>query len=251
MTIATLDDWRLDTIQLNFAPKTRTTEDGIFMSSQFRLSSFRRLCQFTLDLWAGKGFTRLDNINWQELRSQLKRGNNEVLSQFFREHARYCTKRLTKEHRCSLEDAEDIFIESVMNLREKIVQGTLEAVTNIRSYLFRTCQYMCLERIRKEQRQAQKSEELARYFYESKYVEDNNDYDPELLEITRRAWNQLTEKCQDLLHYFYVDRIEMKEIAELMEFASAEVAKTTKSRCFKKFSTFAYELRQNQYPGMR
>lgn len=246
MTIAKYDNWQLKTAWLNYAPKTTTTEVRLVMSSKFWLSSSRRLCQFTLDLWAGKGFNFLENINWQELRTELKRGNNDMLSIFFRKHWRYCIRRLTKENQCSREDAEDIFIESVMNLREKLIQGSLDAVTNVRSYLFKTCHYMLMDRIRKAERQDQRTEDLARFFYESHHSDENMDYDPDLLEITRKAWQQLSENCKDILHYFYVDRLDMKEIAVLMELASPEVAKTTKSRCFKKFSTLAYELQESQ-----
>lgn len=188
----------------------------------------------------------MKNINWQELNSQLKQGNNEMLSIFFQEHASYCTKRLTKEHQCSPEDADDIFIESVMNLREKLINGTVEAVANVRSYLFKTCHYMLLDRLRKKRRVDHSEEDVVRFFYESAHTTDGDPFDKALLEITKTAWNELSEKCKDILHYFYVDRLEMKEIAEMMAFASADVAKTSKSRCFRQFSNRAYELKNAQ-----
>ncbi len=228
---------------LKHAPKTQTTRANFAMSFQFHFTTFRRLCQFTLDLWTGKGFIFLKKINWQELQSELKRGNNEMLSVFFQEHAGYCTRKLTKEHQCSQEDAEDIFIESVMNLREKLIKGAVEAVANVRSYLYKTCHYMLMDRLRKKGRQAQEEEDVVRFFYESAYTTENDPFDKELVEITKIAWNELSEKCKDILHFFYVDKLEMKEIAELMAFASADVAKTSKSRCFRQFATRAYELK--------
>lgn len=188
----------------------------------------------------------MKKINWQELQTELKQGNNEMLSVFFQEHAAYCTRKLTREHQCSNEDAEDIFIESVMNLREKLIKGAVEAVANVRSYLYRTCHYMLMDRLRKKGRQAQEEEDVLRFFYESPHTNENDPFDKELMEITKIAWNELSEKCKDLLHFFYVDHLEMKEIAEIMAFASADVAKTSKSRCFRQFATRAYELKNAQ-----
>lgn len=216
------------------------------MTFEFHFISLRRLCQFTLDLWTGKGFISLKNINWQELQYELKKGNNEMLSVFFQEHAGFCTRKLTREHQCSQEDAEDIFIESVMSLREKLIQGSVEAVANVRSYLYKTCHYMLMDRLRKKGREAQQEEDVARFFYESAYTTENDPFDKELMEITKIAWNELSEKCKDILHYFYVDRSEMKEIAEMMAFASANVAKTSKSRCFRHFASRAHELKSAQ-----
>ena len=167
-----------------------------------------------------------------------------MLTPFFQNHAQYCTKRLARENQCSPEDAEDIFIESVMNLREKLIQGAVDAISNVRSYLFQTCHHMLLDRIRKTERMDKAADDVARFFYESTYSEEGSSFDPELLEITRRSWKELSEKCKDILHYFYVDRLDMKEIAELMTFSNANVAKTSKSRCFKHFSQRAFEMRQ-------
>lgn len=214
--------------------------------SEIQHSTLRRLCQFTLDLWTGKGFISLKNINWQKLRYDLKRGNNEMLSVFFQEHAGYCTRKLTKEHQCSHEDAEDIFIESVMNLREKLINETMEAVANVRSYLYTTCHYMLLDRLRKKSREDRSKDDVARFFYESYHTTENDPFDKALMEITRTAWNELSEKCKDILHFFYVDRMDMKEISDVMEFASADVAKTSKSRCFRQFANRAFELKQSK-----
>ncbi|MDW3192466.1 MAG: sigma-70 family RNA polymerase sigma factor [Cytophagales bacterium] len=188
----------------------------------------------------------MKNINWQQLRYDLKRGNNEMLSVFFQEHAGYCTRKLTREHQCSQEDAEDIFIESVMNLREKLISEAMEAVANVRSYLYTTCHYMLMDRMRKKNREGRSEEDVTRFFYESYHTTENDPFDKALIEITRKAWNELSEKCKDILHYFYVDRMDMKEIADVMEFASADVAKTSKSRCYRQFSNRAYELKQSQ-----
>ena len=201
-----------------------------------------------LNLWIGKEFNFLKKFNWHELQSELKMGNNEMLSVFFQEHSVYCTRKLTREHQCSQEDAEDIFIESVMNLREKLIKGAVEAVTNVRSYLYKTCHFMLMDRLRKKSRQSQVEEDVVRFFYGSTHTTENDPFDKELLEITNIAWNEISEKCKDILHYFYVDRLEMKEIADLMAFASADVAKTSKSRCFRQFAARAYELKSTNPP---
>jgi DNA-directed RNA polymerase specialized sigma24 family protein len=54
----------------------------------------------------------------------------------------------------------------------------------------------------------------------------------EKMQLSLQAFQKLKEACQKILRYFYVSHYSMEEIAESMEMASANVAKTQKNRCF-------------------
>lgn len=148
---------------------------------------------------------------------------------------------------CSKENAEDIFVDSVMNFREKLVEGKIEMVLNIRAYLYKTCYNMFLVRLRQKQKKENLSDELEKFYYDSDYQsEDTEDFTEKLNEITMQAWGFLTERCKDILSYFYVDRLRMKEIANLMGLSSSDVAKATKSRCYKAMVEKALELKREK-----
>jgi hypothetical protein len=51
------------------------------------------------------------------LKLQLKAGNNDKLKFLFEANASYCVRKLVSEHRCSKEDAEDIYTDSILNFR--------------------------------------------------------------------------------------------------------------------------------------
>ncbi|WP_462251215.1 RNA polymerase sigma factor [Ekhidna sp.] len=184
----------------------------------------------------------MKKIEWGSIINDLRKGHNEVLRIFFEEYSQYCMRRLTRENQCTQEDAQDIFVEAIMSLREKLLEGKLDRVMNVKSYLYKSCYHMLMERIRKKKREDSQLDDIVKFYYESQYHESVN-FDPALMKITLSAWDYLTEKCKDILHFFYVDKLRMGEISELMGLASADVAKTTKSRCYKALLEKAMELK--------
>ena len=188
-----------------------------------------------------------------EIIKQLKEGNNIFLQKIFEEHGLYCIKQLKIKYNCPVEDAEDIFIEAVLNFREKVIKGQITFLSNIRNYVFTTCNNMWLSRHRQDLRKIKKTSEVQRFFYEElnhshEDIKEEITYKESLLNISRKAFNELDEKCRDLLHYFYIDNLKMKEIAGKMGFASAEVAKTSKSRCYKKLIGNAKNIQKSYDP---
>ncbi|MEL7146159.1 MAG: sigma-70 family RNA polymerase sigma factor [Bacteroidota bacterium] len=171
----------------------------------------------------------------QTLIESIKKGDNSALEAIFKQHQRYCIDKLVIEKKCVREEAEDIYVESVMNFREKVLSGKLTEISSIKYYLSQTCVNMFYTRIKQKQRWDRNVDDVQRFFYESEYLIDPSDYNfDKAIEVTRKAWASLKEKCKDIIHYFYVDKLRMEEIAEIMGFSSADVAKTTKARCYKK-----------------
>ncbi len=184
-------------------------------------------------------------MKWDAIINDLKNGNNEVLRIFFQKHATYCISRLTNENQCSKADAEDIFVDAIMSLREKLIEGTLDKVINERNYLYKTCYNMFLVRHRSNKKIDGLSDDITRFYYDSKYQsEETETITEELMKITLSAWAHLTEKCKDILHFFYVDKLRMEEISKLMGLSNADVAKSTKARCYKSFVEKAMQLKE-------
>lgn len=184
-------------------------------------------------------------FNLEALSTALKAGDNRVMKDIFLAYQQYCIKKLVIEKNCKQEDAEDIYVEAVLNLREKIITDQLSYLSNVKYYLGQTCANMFYVRIKQKQRWDRQAPDLERFFYESGYVIEETDYDYEqAISMTRTIWSKMKEKCKDIIHYFYIDKLRMEEIAELMGFSSADVAKTTKARCFKRMLQMAQDLQQ-------
>jgi len=183
-------------------------------------------------------------LNLKSLSSTLKKGDNSLLEKIFRENKKYCIDKLVFEKNCMQEEAEDIYVEAIINFREKVLADKVTYLTDVKYYLGQTCLNMFYVRIKQKQRWDRNTSDIERFFYESDYVIDEDDYDyNRAMNITRKAWSLLKEKCKDIIHYFYIDRLKMSEIAELMDFSSADVAKTTKSRCYKKMLELAHNMK--------
>lgn len=186
----------------------------------------------------------MDQQELKRLINQLKRGDNSALKGIYQSCADYCIQKLMRETNISLQEAEDAFIDAIMNFREKLITDKIDHLISEKAYIYKTCFNMYLVRVEQEKRWKKKLNDIELLYYSSDYNIDSG-FDEDKLEATKSAWVQLSEKCKDIISYFYIDKRSMTEIAELMELNSADVAKTTKSRCFKKFTTLANDKLKN------
>ncbi|MEL7004468.1 MAG: sigma-70 family RNA polymerase sigma factor [Bacteroidota bacterium] len=187
----------------------------------------------------------MSKLDLNELSTSLKKGDNKMLELIFRQSKQYCLDKLIIEKNCIREEAEDIYVEAIINFREKILADKITYLTDVKYYLGQTCLNMFYVRLKQKQRWDRNTPDIERFFYESDYVIDQRDYDYErAMQATRKSWSLLKEKCKDIIHYFYIDRLKMSEIAEIMGFSSADVAKTVKARCYKKLQELANQINQ-------
>jgi|GEM_PF-979994 len=186
----------------------------------------------------------------------IKEGDNRPLKIIFERYSAYCIKPLLRKTDCSEDEAKDIFIEAVMNFREKILVGKVTKDTPVKSYMYQTCWNMWLKRSKKG-RKFESVSDSERFFERYMYDEDIQEYDPivsreileekelkhkNMLKASTQGLQELDEKCRKILTYFILDGLSMKEIAKRMGFANANVAKTSKSRCYKKWVKKVHQL---------
>lgn len=192
--------------------------------------------------------TKLHEMSREEfadLVEELKSGNNRMLKSIFEMHASYCIDKLVFKYKSSREDAEDIYVDSVLNLREKIVAGKIEAIGDLKSYLFATCKNMLFVRIKKEQRV--NDAVAVTYGYANTVENDDSNQLEEMLRLTEESLSAIPIKCQEILKAFYFDKLSLEEIAVKFNFASANVAKVSKARCFQKLveQVKSYQRKEN------
>ncbi len=169
--------------------------------------------------------------------------DNVAFKHIYLNYGKNCISKLMKFRNCSLEDGEDLFVEALMIFREKILAGNLKELSNLENFLFKICDNNFLAKIRMEKSKEKKVSDVEFFYYKSDYVsEEEEDFHAILGQLTKKAWARLSERCKDIISYFYIDKLKMEEIARLMDFSSPDVAKTTKSRCYKQLVTFAREV---------
>ncbi|ELR73124.1 RNA polymerase, sigma-E factor [Fulvivirga imtechensis AK7] len=181
---------------------------------------------------------------------RIRQGDSSCLEELVIAYKNYCTNGLRKKVGCTGEEAEELFIDALLELRDKILEGKLDRLINTKSYIFGICQNMWLAQKRQERKTLEKKKDIEIYY--SAYLENDflfsqngADYKMQLIEIAYQALESIDEKCRMIIKYFYLEKRSMDEIAELLDFASPDVAKTSKSRCFKKLVDKAKELEQS------
>ena len=167
----------------------------------------------------------------------LQQGDGSGLEMVFQTSKLYCVRHVMSRTQCSLAEAEELFVEAVVNFSDKVQSGKLDTVKNLKSYLAGTCYNMWLSRINQQRKHKDREPEVVRYYYDY-MLEDYSDEEKiaevkeRLFEIMDQAMATLGEKCQALIKLFYVEGKSMTEISKLLGFANHTVAKSSKYKCY-------------------
>ncbi|MGB0523036.1 MAG: RNA polymerase sigma factor [Flammeovirgaceae bacterium] len=177
-----------------------------------------------------------------ELIESFRRGESQAIQFIFEEYGAYCVDNLKLRTHCTLEEAKDVFIEAILNFRDKVMANkvTISTEANLRNYLYTTCVNMQLSEKRKQYRLLNHKEAIKYHFYETIEEEPfdldyNDEQGKDLIDICYETLNELGDKCRELLRYFYIQRLSITQVTTKLGFANQNVAKTAKSRCMKKW----------------
>ncbi|MEM1319685.1 MAG: sigma-70 family RNA polymerase sigma factor [Bacteroidota bacterium] len=140
--------------------------------------------------------------------------------------------RFVRKYKGIEADVEDIFQDGLIALLKLARRGQLAADVNVEAYLFSICRNLWFKQLQKKKvninpddlQMAAPAEEVPLYSMMK------SEEQQEIL----NALQQLGEDCRKVLVYFYYDRMRMRKIADLMGYASEQVAKNRKSECMKK-----------------
>ena len=168
---------------------------------------------------------------------RLREGDVESLGLLVKECKEVCVNHLIRKTTCDIEAAEEIFTEAVLDFGEKVVAGKVKEINNLKGYMTGTCYNMWLSQYRNRHKNNVLVPDIETYFYD--YMEPEKEvslgnFREQLFDVSEKAMKMLSESCQTVIRYFYLEERSMKDIAQLMGLASVEVARATKYKCFKK-----------------
>lgn len=182
-------------------------------------------------------------MNLQQITQSFLANDNSAFHYIYTQYGPYCIESLQKYRNCTREEAQDYFIDAVLIFKEKVESGKVKYLTSLKTFLYKICENNYLARLKADKSKNKKLTDLEFYYYSSDYMEEEDAEFTELLsKAAKVAWQSLGEKCKDIISYFYIDKLKMDQIAGLMGFSSANVAKTTKSRCYKQLVSKAKEI---------
>lgn len=130
------------------------------------------------------------------------------------------------------DDGNDIFQDAVVILFKQIKSNELDIKQSVEGYLFTISRNLWINKAKRDARTDYREE-----VPEQDIVSDNvlgKLISKEREESIKHVFSQLGQKCAQLLKYIFYDGYSLAEVADLMEFSSAEVAHTSNYRCKKK-----------------
>jgi RNA polymerase sigma factor (sigma-70 family) len=160
-------------------------------------------------------------MNDFEIVELIKKGDEQALEHLYRKHYRMMARLITR-NRGSEDDAKDVFQDALIILWEKVRLGKFELSSKLSTYLYSVCQNLWHKELNRKQRHVSQEHDVAE-------VQDNDRQ--ERIAIVNKCLQQLKPDCRQILMYYYFDQLPMTEIAEKMEFANADSAKTKKYKC--------------------
>jgi len=158
--------------------------------------------------------------------------------QLFRKYV-YFVREGCNKYSITEEESFDAYADAVLSAIDTITKGQFENRSTIKTYLFRIFHNKCVDLIRKKTtnkmsvHQTSAIDDMMEQLSDTakpviqKLIERSD------FEQLRQRMEQLGEKCRKLLNLF-AEGYSDKEIAEIAEYKTGEVAKTSRIRCLEK-----------------
>lgn len=167
----------------------------------------------------------------REVLERIGKGDERALDYLYKKYYRMMTNIVLKNNGTE-EEAKDVYQEALVVFWQKAVSGNLVLTSKISTYLYS----ICLNQWRKE---------LDRKSRLSREEVDSEEFQPheeeERYKVVMQCINDLGDTCRKILTYYYFDGMSMTDIAEKMNFANTDTAKTKKYKCKKKLDSLIKE----------
>lgn len=168
------------------------------------------------------------------------------LNHFATDHWVKALTYLRKNFNLGDDDCQDIFQEAFIILYDQIRAGKLDNLTSsLSTYFIAICRNKALQHMRKWPRRKKVDEatiplidgEIRPDKVDTLLALDTDDaaLAEQKEELVRSIVKDLPSPCNELLWGFYRDNLSMHDLAEMLRYRSASVAKVTKHRCCEKF----------------
>lgn len=162
----------------------------------------------------------------------IKFRDSSVISYIYKDY--YPTiKYLISTNSGSESDAEDVFQDALIILYKKIIEENLILTSSFKTFLYSICRNLWLQRLDKKVFSNEFLElENISAIQETIYSEFS-DTEDEKFKLYQVHFLNLSEDCQKVLRLF-MNKVALKEIAEIMGFKTEKYAKTRKFMCKEK-----------------
>jgi len=171
---------------------------------------------------------------FNELVTQLKQGNEVLFEKIFCRFFKKNIAILKGKYQANHENAYDCVMWAMLRMRQMLLDNKV-TYGNLENYFTR----MAVTRYIKFQ---SRKKEVATDTFPDIGIGEEQFFDAETMEILNKAFAKMGDQCQQLLKGFYYDRIELKELTEIIGDSSAANTRKRKERCLKKLRQLFFEF---------
>jgi RNA polymerase sigma factor (sigma-70 family) len=150
----------------------------------------------------------------------------------------------------SVEDARDIFQETMVALYERVRQGNLELNCQLKTFLYAIGRRLWLKKLQQSKRYSGELEAM-KVAVEKETADRAEDWQAheerdQAFGIMENALGGLGEPCRSLLTAFYIQKRSMAEISESFGYTTADNAKTQKYKCLQRLKKLFFAQYKKQ-----
>jgi RNA polymerase sigma factor (sigma-70 family) len=194
----------------------------------------------------GKTITSMDSSDSfhqadREIIGRLQQGGTERRrseEQFFNRFAYFIREGMTR-HALSEDDAFNAYSDTILASIEKIINGSFEGRSSLKTYLYQIFNNKCVDLLRKKTTNKNSVHRTDIITDKLLFISDSaRTVVQKLIDKADWSWlreklNELEEKCRQLLVH-WGDNYSDREIATAMDYKTADVVKTSRLRCLEK-----------------
>ncbi len=177
-------------------------------------------------------------MDTQRLLTLLQSGDTQPLKFLFEHYGAYCQRLLRQRTGCSVDEVHDTLMDALLVFRRNVLEKKVTEVNHPKTYLYTICYYLYRARRQQQQRRDTQQPEVIRAWYPSEgQAPEHEQQEAEAAQqaTQQQVWEtfqQLSARCRELLHYFYVESQSIQTIAQRMGINSADAVKSSRYRCF-------------------
>ena len=139
-----------------------------------------------------------------------------------------------RHHSCTMDEAMDVFQQSVIIFYENIVSGKLtEITTQVKTYIFSIGKNKILELLRSKKKLAPEFND--QIYEDSSYVDSEMEEEyEEKLKYVESGLGKLGDPCKSILTQYYYHKKSMVEISQIMQYKNSDTVKNLKYKCIQR-----------------
>ncbi|MEO1052701.1 MAG: sigma-70 family RNA polymerase sigma factor [Bacteroidota bacterium] len=164
---------------------------------------------------------------------KIKKGGESELAEVYKAFRGEFLSWITKNFKCTQDDAKDIYQHTILIFYENILSGKLvELKSSAKTYLFAIGKNKALELYKASNRFTDDFDTVKLGGVDNSLEELDEKEDD--LRLVVKSLDELGEPCSQLLRLYYYQKRSMDEIAAEMGYKNTDTAKSLKYKCMRR-----------------